>query len=275
MRSLAVHFLIWHAASVIKNPLVSVLTPTQNRRPFIVQYLKYLRRQDYAGPVEILLADDGEDAVGDLVRTDPRIRYLRAPDRMPLGAKRNWLAAEAKGAVLVHMDDDDYYPVNRISHAVTSLLTSDHLIAASSQLYLYDVLTDKITVSGPFGPNHGTAGTFAYRREYLASHSFPETAGGQEEPGFTENFSVPMKQLDPLSTMLVIQHRRNTWNKTNTSTRPTTLKLKQFVRDIDDRRFYRSKVAKLAASGPTALQVLSAGHTPSSGAQRNPSSGKA
>jgi glycosyltransferase involved in cell wall biosynthesis len=142
--------------------MVSILTPTYNRRPFIPQYLKYVRHQDYKGRIEVLVADDGEDSVADLFQRDITIRYIRLDKRMPLGYKRNLLASEAKGEILVHMDDDDYYPPSRVSHAVSKLISSEKIIAGASQCFFYDLLESKVTVSGPFGDNHGTCGTFAY-----------------------------------------------------------------------------------------------------------------
>jgi glycosyltransferase involved in cell wall biosynthesis len=230
------------------HPLVSILTPTCNRRLFIPQYLRNLRRQQYPGPIEVVIADDGDDSVEDLIRADPRVRYLRLTTRTPLGTKRNMLAAEARGQVLVHMDDDDYYPPSRVSHAVTTLLSGDALIAGSSQMYIYDTATDRMAVSGPFGACHATAATFAYRREYLIDHKFNDAAKAQEEPGFTNGFSVPMIQLDPRMTILVIRHAQNTWDKSRTATNRSELKLKNFVRDTDDRRFYRHQLAKLLAA---------------------------
>ena len=41
------------------NILISILTPTFNRRKFIPQYLRNIRRQDYKGPIEVLIAGDG------------------------------------------------------------------------------------------------------------------------------------------------------------------------------------------------------------------------
>ena len=49
-------------------PLVSILTPTYNRRPFIAQYLRYIRGQDYRGPIEILIADDDHGRGGNLLQ---------------------------------------------------------------------------------------------------------------------------------------------------------------------------------------------------------------
>ena len=221
-------------------PLVSILTPTYNRRQFIPQYLKYVRAQNYKGPIEILIADDSDISIKDLVENDTRIKYYYFDKKKPLGFKRNLLANEAQGDILVHMDDDDFYPPSRIEHAVNSLLASDKAIAGCSICFFYNVMTDKITVSGPFANNHGTAGTFAYFRECLKDHSFQDEALAQEEPHFTKNFTSPMVQLDPLRTMLVIQHTKNTWDKSKTSSRPTEVKLKEFIHSIEDRRFYKS-----------------------------------
>lgn len=228
-------------------PLVSILTPTFNRRAFIGQYLRYIRQQDYRGPLEVLIADDGDDPIEDLLRGYTQIRYLRMSDRQPLGYKRNLLATEARGEVMVHMDDDDFYPSNRVSHAVDRLLASDRLIAGSSEHYFYVPHEDRVVVSGPFHDNHAVASTMAYRRAYLADHRFVDADLAQEEPAFTDNFSAAMVQLDPRSTILGIVHARNTWDKRGSAMRPTAFKLKDFVRDQDDRRFYRRRVSQLQA----------------------------
>ena len=220
--------------------MVSVLTPTYNRRAFIPQYLKYLRRQDYTGRVEVLIADDGEDSIEDLVKRDESIRYIRMPERRPIGYKRNLLAREARGDVLLHMDDDDYYPADRISHAVSRLLASERLIAGASMCYFYNAFRNELLVSGPFGPNHGLDATFAYRREYLEAHSFSDEAQTKTESAFTADFTVPMVQLDPRSTIVAIQHRFNTVDKATMISRPVALKLKEVIRDTSDRRFYRN-----------------------------------
>jgi glycosyltransferase involved in cell wall biosynthesis len=224
---------------MIKKPLVSILTPTYNRRIFIPQYLKYVCSQDYNGPIEILIADDGEEYIEDLVVSDSRIRYVRFKERKSLGFKRNVLNEMAKGDIFVNMDDDDYYPINRVSHAVSELIASDKLIAGSSSCLIYNTTRGEIVECGPFGLDHGTCGTFAFFREYVKKHKFDDGAKAQEEPSFTNGFIEPMAQLDPLSTILIIQHKFNTWDKSNTSTRPSKVKIHDIVKDHKDRRFYR------------------------------------
>jgi glycosyltransferase involved in cell wall biosynthesis len=62
--------------------------PTCNRRNFVAQSVSYFLRQDYPYK-ELVILDDGEDAVGDLVPDDERIRYIRLNQGLSLGAKRN------------------------------------------------------------------------------------------------------------------------------------------------------------------------------------------
>jgi len=224
-------------------PLVSILTPTCNRRLFIPQYLRYIRSQNYGGPIEVIIADDGEIPIGDLVEKDTIIRYIRLNERKPLGYKRNLVAAEARGDILINMDDDDYYPPTRVDHAVNALINSQKMIAGASQCFFYDTSYQIITVSGPFGPNHATCGSMAFFKEYTNSHTFSNEALAQEEPLFTNNFTEPMVQLDPKLTMLVIQHQKNTWDKSKSLTKKIKMKPQDFIRSQEDRRFYKKLFA--------------------------------
>jgi len=224
-------------------PLVSILTPTCNRRLFIPQYLRYIRSQNYGGPIEVIIADDGEIPIGDLVEKDTIIRYIRLNERKPLGYKRNLVAAEARGDILINMDDDDYYPPTRIDHAVNALLRSQKMIAGASQCFFYDTSYQIITVSGPFGPNHATCGSMAFFKEYTEHHAFSNEALAQEEPLFTNNFTEPMVHLDPRLTMLVIQHQKNTWDKSKSSAKKINMKPQDFIKSQEDRRFYKKLFA--------------------------------
>ena len=229
---------------LLKKPLVSILTPTHNRRFFIPQFLKIVRNQIYDGPIEILIADDGTDPIHDLIEKDNSFRYIRFDEKKPLGYKRNILSSEAKGEILINFDDDDYYPPCRVSHAVESLLASEKLIAGSSLCHIYDTSLNKIFISGPFGDNHATAGTLAYKKEYIKNNKFDDEAIAQEEPSFTKNYLNEMVQLDPLKTILIIKHSKNTWDKQKTAMRISPYNLRDFIQSNNDRRFYIQKFKK-------------------------------
>ena len=108
------------AARLRQVPLVTCIMPTRNRRDLVSRSITYFERQDYPDR-ELLVVDDGDDAVGDLMPADPRIRYVRLSRRLTLGEKRNNACELASGAVIVHWDDDDWYASNRISYQVDQL----------------------------------------------------------------------------------------------------------------------------------------------------------
>jgi hypothetical protein len=137
------------------------------------------------------------------------------------------------------MDDDDYYPPDRVSHAVERLTSSGYLLAGCSKCYIYDTANARLVVSGPFGPYHGLDCTFAYRRAYLDDHRYDDDAMVRTEPQFTNNFTSPMIQLEPRSTILMVKHFANTWDKRQTTVRPTRVRLRELVVDAADRRFLK------------------------------------
>jgi glycosyltransferase involved in cell wall biosynthesis len=229
-------------------PLVSVLLPTKNRRHFIPQFLRCFYAQNYPpGRIELVVSDDGEDCVEDLFEGIPTLTYLRQPHALTIGHKRNVLAQAARGDVLVHMDDDDYYPPSRIRHAVERLQASGLDLAGTSEMALYYPLTRELAVVGPYGRYHGLANTLAYTRHYLETHRFDDQCACGEEPAFTERFTAPMIQLQPQKTVLVIAHNRNTFDKTWLQRRPLKLKLKAVIEDKESLRFYRYQLPPLLA----------------------------
>jgi glycosyltransferase involved in cell wall biosynthesis len=218
-------------------PLVSVCTPTFNRRPFIPIMFECFRNQTYPKDrIEWIIIDDGTDKIKDLVDSAniPQIKYFQVDKKMTLGAKRNLMHEKSTGAILVYMDDDDYYPPERIQHAVEKLQErKDVLIAGSSELYIYFKHIQKMYQAGPYGPNHSTAGTFAFKRELLSMTRYNETAALAEEAEFLKQYSFPMVQLDPLKTILVFSHIHNTFDKKNLLLNPHPDYMKESNKTVD------------------------------------------
>jgi hypothetical protein len=198
-------------------PFVSVCTPTFNRRPFIPVMLQCFSNQDYPKDrIEWIIVDDGTDPIQDLIDKSniSQIKYFRQEKKMSLGEKRNFMHSKAKGTIIVYMDDDDYYPPERVSHAVDTLTNNkDALCVGASEIYIYFKHIQKMYQSGPYGPNHATAGTFAFRTELLKHTSYENHAALAEEKHFLKDYTVPFAQLDPLKTILVFSHEHNTFDK--------------------------------------------------------------
>ena len=232
------------AVSVVKNkknkrkhnmfPFVSICTPTFNRRPFITHMIKCFNHQDYPkSRMEWIIIDDGTDHIGDLVKDIPQVKYFSYDKKMSLGEKRNLMHKKSSGNIIVYMDDDDYYPPQRVSHAVERLkATPTALCAGSSEIYIYFKHIKKIYQFGPYGPNHSTAGTFAFRRELLDITSYENGAALAEEKHFLKNYTIPFVQLDPLKTILVFSHEHNTFDKRRLLENPHP----QFVKESADKK---------------------------------------
>ena len=237
-----------------KYPFVSVCTPTFNRRPFIPAMLACFNNQDYPQDrMEWIIIDDGTDPVEDLVASHPRVKYFKYDTKMTLGKKRNLLHEKSRGEILVYMDDDDYYPPQRVSHAVHMLVTHpDALCAGSSEIYIYFKHIGQMKRFGPYGPNHATAGTFAFKRKLLKQHRYNEDACLAEERAFLKDYTVPFVQLDPMKVILVFSHDHNTFDKRKLLVnanpdivRDSPKKVMDFIKDAAQRRFYMVELEKL------------------------------
>jgi hypothetical protein len=198
-------------------PLVSICTPTFNRRPFINNIIQCYKNQTYPQVrMEWIIIDDGNDKVKDLFQaSDIRtLRYFEYPEKMPLGQKRNIMHSHARGDIIVYMDDDDYYPPERVEHAVDVLTKNPNaLCAGASEIYVYFKGMDKMIQCGPYGPNHATAGTFAFKKVLLEQTKYEDHAAIAEERAFLKDYTIPFVQLDPMKTILVFSHEHNTFDK--------------------------------------------------------------
>ena len=201
------------------SPFVSVCTPTYNRRPFIETMFQCFRNQTYPkNRIEWIIVDDGTDKIKDLVAKAniPQIKYFEIDKKKYLGEKRNIMHSHCspKSKYIVYMDDDDYYPPERIEHAVERLESNKNaLCAGASEIYIYFKHIQKMYQCGPYGPNHATAGTFAFRTELLKMTKYEDGAALAEEKSFLKNYTIPFIQLDPLKTILVFSHIHNTFDK--------------------------------------------------------------
>jgi len=168
----------------MNSQFVSIVTPTFNRRPFIPMLINCVNNQTYPKCfIEWIIIDDGTDSVEDLFTNNKNIdqnidvRYYRLNEKVSLGKKRNLANQYCSSQIIIYMDDDDYYPPTRIEHAVDTLMKNPTaLCAGSSILYIYFKHVEQMYKFGPYGPNHATAATFAFRKELLEQTQFDENA---------------------------------------------------------------------------------------------------
>ena len=236
---------------------VSILTPTYNRRKFIPTLIEIYKNQTFPKEkMEWIIIDDGRDKVEDLfleaAKNIPNLRYIYLDEKLRIGAKRNLLNKEARGKILIAMDDDDYYPADRVMTVVDAFKKYPRVeLAGSSEMHMYYTDNKKIYVIGPHHSNHATNGTMAYRKSYSDKHFYNEFVTSAEEISFLENYKHQMIQLDPKKTILVICHTDNTVDKSaireehikpehtqKGKMKETSYTLENFVKEPNFRAFY-------------------------------------
>jgi glycosyltransferase involved in cell wall biosynthesis len=235
-----------------KTPIVSVITPTYNRRRFIPFLIKAYEQQTYPhAHMEWIILDDGQDKVKDLfdeaAKRIPNIRYMALPEdeKLLIGAKRNILNDEAKGSIIVAMDDDDYYVPTRVESVVAAFKRYPQVeLAGASEIYMYYTDIQTIYKLGPYNANHATNGTMAWRSSYAKKHRYDEIVTHSEERSFLDDYSHQMIQLDPKNVMLVISHSENTFDKKamrekeNPFMKKMTQKINEWIQNSELRDFY-------------------------------------
>jgi glycosyltransferase involved in cell wall biosynthesis len=206
--------------------------------------------------MEWIIIDDGTDKVEDVFAPFVdvyNIKYFKYDDKMTLGKKRNLAHEKCSGDIIAYMDDDDYYPPERISHAVETLQNNPcALCVGSSVMYIYFKHITKMYQFGPYGPNHSTAATFAFRKELLQQTSFDDDACLAEEKKFLKNYTIPFAQLDPLKSILVFSHNHNSFDKKtllkgmpNNYVKESSVSVDNFIKEKDIKDFFMTNIDSL------------------------------
>ncbi len=142
-----------------------------------------------------------------------KIIYVEYNPAHKLSDLRNTGNNTCTGDIIVCMDDDDYYPPERVSHAVESLEKSNCLIAGCSDIYMYEYFMGKLYKFKGFHSKHSTNNCMAFKKEYLVKHKHESGLIMSEEKSFTNDFTEPMVQLVSNKCIIVSSHDFNTFNK--------------------------------------------------------------
>ncbi|WP_341516645.1 glycosyltransferase family 2 protein [Citrobacter gillenii] len=233
-----------------EKPFVSVVTPTWNRAAFLPWLLYMFRYQDYpADRRELVILDDSPQShlplIEQLTQGKPgafNIRYIHHPERLALGKKRNMLNELAQGEYILCMDDDDFYPADKITYTLAMMQRHRALISGSDQIPIWYSHINRIFKTHRFGPQNILNGTFCYHRNYLKKHRYDDDCNLSEEAAFTHNFTVNPLQLPGERTILCISHSQNTFDKDFVlgASEPLQTSLEQAIPDPMLKNWYQS-----------------------------------
>ncbi|WP_322757775.1 glycosyltransferase [Synechococcus sp. CBW1107] len=198
-------------------PSVSICTVTHQRQAYLTLVEQCILNQTYPHTkIEWIILDDSSEDHPDfhpIEQSGLTINYQRLPKKLRLGEKRNLSHTFCRGDIIIYFDDDDYYPPERVEHAVNQLEQSGCMVAGSTVLPILFLPDEELWVEGPYDANHATSGTLAFRRALLEQTSHDDEAVCLEEKSFLKDYSIPMAQLEPRFTIISIFHGGNIIDK--------------------------------------------------------------
>lgn len=149
--------------------------PTGDRPAFMKQAIHYFLKQDYPNK-ELLVVDDGNEAVSEMIPDEVQIRYVRLNKKLKLGTKRNICVEESRGDLIMHWDDDDWFASYRITCQVNELLKKNAEVCGLQQMLFYQWQTNKGWLYKY--PNYGktwlAGGSLLYTKDFWKQSPFPD-----------------------------------------------------------------------------------------------------
>lgn len=213
-------------------PKVSLLTVTQYDR---LRFLCILSRQValQTSPsihewviVDGSKSDDDQERLREVVESpsffvpgrhqDIVVRYVSTvgdPNRT-IGHLRNVSNRHVKGPVVVCMDDDDYYPPERVTATLRAFKREpQRQLAGCCNHFIYEPDLDMIFQFTIFAPHHTVNTCMAYTIGYAQSHVYKDDATYGEEESFTNGFQEPMAAVPAGQSVVQMCHSVNTYSK--------------------------------------------------------------
>ncbi len=161
--------------------LATCIMPTADRRPFIPAAIRMFLAQNYLEK-ELLIVDDGASDVEDLVPLHPQIRYIRRTSRRSVGTKRNAACEAARGDIILHWDDDDWYAPWRLSYQISALESGQFDVCGLNRVLFVDAARDSAFeyVYPASGRPWVCGATLCYRKSFWEHHHFLDAQVGED-----------------------------------------------------------------------------------------------
>ena len=225
-------------------PMVSIITPTHNRKNFVKLMIYNFFSQNYpADKLEWIIVDDSAESIVELLPNDTRIKYYHfgseekkallsqiggeggGGDKLPIGMKRNIGAnLAADGAIIVHMDDDDYYPPNSVRIRVMALLSSEKECVSCSAIANFNIkrMISMINVP-PYDMSYEkrvSEACLCYTKGFWEKQKYNNRAICSEAEGFIGGRTGEVVDTDWQGIIISLRHSGNMTNRNELTEEP-------------------------------------------------------
>ena len=201
-------------------PLVTAIMPTRGRPEFALQAVDYFLAQDY-GNKELLILEDGPPLLAGLLPDDSRIRHvaIRGASRS-IGAMRNEACRLARGDIVAHWDDDDWYGPERLTRQVSPIRAGSADITALRDSLMLDLTSWRFWRCAPdlhrrlfVRDVHG--GTLVYHRRIWQEKSQFPNCSLAEDAAFLDQAvrrGARLQAVEAVGIFIYIRHGANAWS---------------------------------------------------------------
>lgn len=189
---------------------VSCIMPTADRPKFIPLAVHYFLNQDFRN-AELIIVDDGKSPIKNLLPEHHRIRYFYEDHIGTIGMKRNYACEKAKGEIIMHWDDDDWYAHDWISKQLNALENSDADICGLDDITFFSPLVGKFWRYADQGRERPwlSGATMAYRKSFWEKHPFKDLQIG-EDYDYIWNSGAKILAHDYTEGFIATLHAHNT-----------------------------------------------------------------
>lgn len=189
------------------HPWISIVTPTYRREKQVSVLSELIHAQTLSlAKVEWIIIDDSRWTEFQCPMDTPcawsiarcrdfqvcaklfDTRLVRLTSRMVVGWKRNLGVRIARGTIVVHMDDDDYYSPGYLKYVFEKFRCNPRAeVMGATEIFLCSSQSEWLFRNGPFCNTHSCGAFLSYRRSYGLKNKFNETRPWGEEPMFLES----------------------------------------------------------------------------------------
>jgi glycosyltransferase involved in cell wall biosynthesis len=156
--------------------LASCVMLTYNRRHLLPVAIACYLAQDWPNK-ELVVVDDGDDAVEDMFTGVPGARYIRTERFKTVGDKLNFACEQARGEVIVTWDDDDWYAAARISDQLKLMVRCGKAVVGYHTIVFFD---GQRASQYRGSRNYAVGNSQVYRKEFWSRHRFPSVDEGYD-----------------------------------------------------------------------------------------------
>lgn len=119
-------------------PFISVVIPAYNEEHYLARCLEAVTGQDYPGPYEIIVVDNGSgDKTQEIARSYPNVKVISEPKK-GVGFARQAGFSVARGKIIASTDADSSAPPDWLSRISQIFYQNDHLVGITGPPYPLD-----------------------------------------------------------------------------------------------------------------------------------------